>query len=155
MRNFSGPFRLAFVLIVGGMIVLAVFALLTQPAPPGPLTEAQIEQTVVAEVNMRLTQTAGVAPPTAMPDIDATVAARLAETPAPTNDPNLIPADQLEESGGIVALIGGVINTAFSLLRSTWNLFSFGGVWLQVCCCLVIPIGALMLLARESRPAGT
>lgn len=155
MRNFSGLFKTAFVLVVGGMIVLAVFALLTRPAPTGPLTEAQIEQTVVAEVNARLTQTAVVAPPTAMPDIDATVAARLLETPMPTVDPNLIPADQLEESGGIVALIGGLINAIFSLLRGIWNLFSFGGVWLQVCCCLVIPIGALVLLARESRPAGT
>lgn len=150
MRNFSGLFRLAFIVVVGGMIVLAVFALLTRPAPPGPLTEAQIEQTVVAEVSARLTQTAAVAPPTALPDIEATVAARLAETPAPTADPNLIPVDQLEESGGIISAIGGLINAIFGLLRGIWNLFSFGGVWLQVCCCLVIPIGALVLLARES-----
>lgn len=150
MRNFSGLFRLAFILVVGGMIVLAVFALLTRPAPSGPLTEAQIEQTVVAEVNTRLTQTAVVAPPTALPDIEATVAARLAQTPLPTSDPNLIPTDQLEASGGVVALIGGLLNAVFGLLRGIWNLFSFGGVWLQVCCCLVIPIGALVLLARES-----
>jgi hypothetical protein len=30
MRSFSGLFRLAFIVVIGGMIVLAVFALLTR-----------------------------------------------------------------------------------------------------------------------------
>lgn len=150
MRNFSKLFKAAFFLIVGGMIVLAVFAMLTRPTPPGPLTDAQIEQTIVAEVNTRLTQTAVIATPTALPDIDATVAARLAASPMPTDDPNLIPVSQLEEGGAVVGFAGGLINAVFSLLRGIWNLFSFGGVWLQVCCCLLVPIGALVALARES-----
>jgi len=154
MINLSAIFKAIFFVIVGGMIVLAVFALVTLPVPSGPLTEAQIEQTVVVEVNVRLTETAVVATPTALPDIDATVAARLAAEPAPTDDPNLIPVSQLEESGGIVSVVGGIVNTVFSLLRGLWNLFSFGGVWLQLCCCLVIPIGALIALARESMTGG-
>lgn len=149
----SSVFKIAFFLVVGGMVVLAVFAMLTRPVPPGPLTQAQIEQTVVAEVNARLTQTAAVAPPTTLPDIEATVAARLAASPAPTDDPNLIPVSQLEESGGAVGFVGGVVNGLFGLLRGLWNLFSFGGIGLQLCCCLLIPLGALVALGRESLKA--
>ncbi len=146
----SSVFKIAFLLIVGVMIVLAVFAMVTRPVPPGPLTQAQVEQTVVAEVDARLTQTAVVAPATALPNIEATVAARLAASPAPTDDPNLIPVAQLEESGGAVGFVGGVANGIFGLLRGLWNLFSFGGIGLQLCCCLLVPLGALVALARES-----
>jgi hypothetical protein len=57
---------------------------------------------------------------------------------------------QLEEGGGIISFIGSIINAIFGLLRGLWNLFSFGGVGLQLCCCLLIPLGALVALARES-----
>ncbi|MBZ0298692.1 MAG: hypothetical protein K8J31_03080, partial [Anaerolineae bacterium] len=120
MRNLSGLFKGAFFLVVGGMIVLAVFAMLTRPAPSGPLTAEQIEQTVSAEVSVRLTETAVVAPATSLPDIEATVAARLANTPSPTDDPNLIPVSQLEGSGGVVSVLGGLINGIFGLLRGVW-----------------------------------
>ncbi len=150
MRNLSPVFKIAFFVIVGAMIVLAGFAMLTRPAPAGPLTQAQIEQTVVAEVDARMTQTAAVAPPTALPDVEATVQARLAASPAPTEDPNLIPQEQLETSGGIISFVGGLLNGLFGLLRGVWNIFSFGGVWLQVCCCILLPLGALAALARES-----
>ncbi len=148
MPNVSRLFKIIFFLTVAAMLVLTVFALLNQP--PGPLTDAQIEETVVAEVNLRRTQTATVAPSTALPDIEATVAARLESTPSPTADPNLIPVSDLETSGGVVSFIGGIINGIFGLLRGIWNLFSFGGIGLQLCCCLLMPIGALVALARES-----
>jgi hypothetical protein len=104
----------------------------------------------VAAVNVALTETAVIATPTGLPDIEATVAARLESSPAPTPDPNLIPESDLEASGGLVAFVGGIINAVFSILRWLWNLFAFGGVGLQLCCCLIIPIGALIALARES-----
>ena len=148
MQNVSRIFKIIFFLTIAVMLILTVFALLNRP--PGPLTAEQIESTVVAEVNLRLTQTATVAPLTALPDIEATVAARLESTPLPTTDPSLISVADLEASGGIVSFIGGIINGIFGFLRSVWNLFSFGGVALQICCCLIIPIGALVALARES-----
>lgn len=148
MNKFSPVFKGAFFLIIGGMIFIAVLAQINRP--PGPLSEADIEQTVAAGVNMALTETAVIATPTALPDVEATVAARLQTSPVPTDDPNLIPVSDLERQGGIISVIGGIINGVFSLLGSLWNLFSFGGVALQLCCCLLIPIGALIALARES-----
>lgn len=148
MQNLSSIFKIAFILVIAAMIVLVVIALLNRPA--GPLTQEQVEQTVIAAVNIALTETAVVATPTALPDIDATVAARLASTPVPTSDPNLIPESDLQASGGVIALVGGLINGVFSVLRGIWNLFSFGGIGLQLCCCLIIPLGALAALARES-----
>ena len=145
MKNLSPVFKAAFFLIIGGMIVLAGIALLTRSASLS--VEEQIEATVVAEVALRTTQTAVAV----TPDIEATVRARLETSPVPTDDPNLIPVEQLESSGGIISFIGGVVNGLFSILRAVWNLFGFGGVGLQVCCCLLIPLGALLALARESR----
>lgn len=145
MNKLSSLFKMVFLLVIGGMIVLAVFALLTRSGSPS--AEEQVEQTVVAEVALRTTQTAVAV----TPDIEATVSARLESSPVATADPNLIPVEQLETSGGMVSLIGGLLNSLFSILRSLWNVFSFGGVWLQLCCCLVLPLGALIALARESR----
>ena len=146
MPNVSRVFKLIFFVTIAVMLLLAVFALLNPPPDPAE----QLELTVVAEVNLRLTQTAVVEPDSGTPDIEGTVTARLESTPLPTTDPNLIPAADLEASGGFVSFVGGIINGVFGLLRSLWNLFSFGGIALQLCCCLLIPIGALVALARES-----
>ena len=144
MKNLSPVFKLVFFVVIGGMILLAVIALLTRP--PERSLEEQIEETVVAEVALRTTQTVVAT----TPDIEATVAVRLETSPVPTSDPNLIPTEQLAANGGIVASLGGILNGLFSILRSLWNLFSFGGVGLQLCCCLLVPLGALVALARES-----
>ena len=137
--NLSRIFRLAFWLILLGILILTGISLLTQgpDLPPAQAEATQVEQTVQAAVDARLTQNAVGATTTPQPDIDATVEFRLTVTP--TAVPEVSPVE-------------GVTGGVWSVIRSLWNLFAFGGLWLQICCCLLIPGGLLLLLINDTRP---
>ncbi len=131
--------RFVFWLILLVMLVLVGISLLTDPTPTGDaaLNATQVEQTVQAAVDQRLTAVAAQATPTAFPDIEATVQFRLTVTPTPA--PEVSPVEEV--TGGI-----------WSFLRSIWNLFAFGGIWLQICCCLLLPGAVLLLFINDTRP---
>ena len=133
-------FRFIFWLVLLGMLALVGIGLLTDnpPEADSPLDPTRIEQTVQAQVEAAQTAIALLATATDLPDIEATVEARLQISPTPTPEP----------PEGVAAAASGV----WSLLRSLWNIFAFGGIWLQICCCLLIPGGILLLLINDTRP---
>ncbi|MBZ0293354.1 MAG: hypothetical protein K8L99_12375 [Anaerolineae bacterium] len=136
-------FRFIFWVVLLGMLVLVVVGLLReQPAADGALSPTQVEQTVQAAVVGTQTAIAVEATATTLPDIEATVEARLQVTPTPTPPP----PEGL--AGAAESALGGV----WSIIRSLWNIFAFGGIGLQLCCCLLIPGGLLLLLLNDTRP---
>ncbi len=137
--NTSQLFRLAFWLILLAILILTGIGLLTQQPDlsQDAIQATQVEQTVQAEVEQRLTQSANVATTTPQPDINSTVEARLTITPT------AVPEVSAAES---------VTSGIWSFLRSIWNLFAFGGIGLQICCCLLIPGGVILLFINDTRP---
>lgn len=140
----SGLFKWIFYLVLGGMALAGLVMLIVQPGPAAaPGAPTQVELTVQAEVGLRLTQTAAAATPAPPPDVNATVAARLTITPPPPSTPEPpTPAEAAQSALGPV----------WTVISSVWNLFAFGGVWLQACCCILLPLGLLLVLARDLRP---
>lgn len=57
---------------------------------------------------------------------------------APADPPASVPNDA---PGGILGVFAWL-----------WNLFAFGGMALQCLCCIVLPLAALLLFARDLRP---
>lgn len=137
----SRLFRLISIVIIGGMLVLAVFALTFAPPTPQEAAATQQEQTIQAQMIAIQTQLVGT------PDAAATARARLTATAAPTPSISERAEDAAEDAAsGTLGFLGGI----WGFLRGLWNLFSFGGLPLQCLCCLIIPLGGLFLLARES-----
>jgi hypothetical protein len=139
----TGVFKWVFYLVLGGMALAGLLMLIAQPGPAEPLSPTQVEQTVQAEVNARLTQTAAAATATPLPDVQATVAARLTITPSPPPPP---------EPPSAAETVQNALGPVWSVLSWFWNLFAFGGIWLQVCCCILVPVGLLLVLAGDLRP---
>lgn len=136
-------FRFIFWIVLLGMLVLVVIGLLSeQPATDSTLSPTQVEQTVQAAVVGTQTAIAIEATPTTLPNIEATVEARLQVTPTAT------PAPQEGVASAAESALGGI----WSIIRSLWNVFAFGGIGLQLCCCLLIPGGLLLLLVNDTRP---
>ncbi len=135
----SRLFRFLFWLILLAMLVLVGISLLTDatPADDAAVSATQVEQTIQAAVDQRLTAVAAQSSATPFPDIEATVQFRLTATPTP-----------VPEIGAVESITGGI----WSFLRSIWNLFAFGGIWLQICCCLLIPGSILLLFINDTRP---
>lgn len=139
----SGVFKALFYVVLGAMVLAGIVMLIARPEPQGPLSPTQVEQTVQAEVGARLTQTAAVATATPLPDVNATVEARLTVTPPPSPTP---------EPPTVTESVQNALGPVWSILSWVWNLFAFGGIWLQVCCCILIPGGLLLVLASDLRP---
>jgi hypothetical protein len=133
-------FRIVAGLILLAMLILAGIALITQEPPEEVRRATQLAQTVQARVDERMTAAAAqitATPPPGEAEIEATVEALLTATPAPPPQP-----DPLQNLGGGI----------WSILRGLWDLFAFGGLWLQICCCLLIPGGVLLLFISDIRP---
>jgi hypothetical protein len=141
----TGVFKWIFYLVLGAMALAGLVMLIAQPEPEGPPPGAptQAELTVQAEVNLRLTQTAAAVATPAPADVQATVAARLTITPPPSPTP---------EPPSTAETLQNALGPVWTIISAVWNLFAFGGVWLQVCCCILIPLGLLLVLARDLRP---
>lgn len=138
-------FRILFTVALLLMVVLGVLSLFSsQPSP-----EESLQQTVDAGVRARSTEMALL---TGTPDatqvqatVNALVDATMTAANAPTATPTPVPGT-VEQVGGTVF---GVIGWLWSVVLALWNLFSFGGVWMQVCCCIVMPGIILIAMLRE------
>lgn len=146
MKYLSKGLRGVFWLVLLAMFGVAMVAVWVAQRPaPAPLNATQVEETVQAAVDARLTEAAALATATPLPDIDATVEARLRVTPSPV--PTLTPTP--EPPSGVVGAVGGVLGGLWSIISGLWNLFAFGGIGLQLCCCIVIPGGLLLLALND------
>jgi hypothetical protein len=153
----SQPLRTVGYLLVIGMVVLAVWGLINRPEPPVLLNNEQIEATVQAGVIRTLTAQA----PT--PDIQGTIDARatdvargtpLPPTASPTPEPSPTPQPSIEQqissgANNVLGFVGGVFNALWGLVMGLWNFLAFGGVLLQVCCCVGIPALIVIGLVAE------
>ncbi len=140
----TGLFKGIFYIVLGGMALAGLVMLIAQPGPAEtPTAPTQVELTVQAEVNLRLTQTAAAATPAPAPDVNATAAARLTITPPPSATPAPPSAAETAQAA---------LGPLWTVISSVWNLFAFGGIWLQACCCILLPLGLLLVLARDLRP---
>jgi hypothetical protein len=153
----SQPLRTVGYLLVIGMIVLALWGLINRPEPPVLLNSEQIEATVQSGVIRTLTAQA----PT--PNIQGTIDARATEvalgTPlppsaTPTAEPSATPEPSIEQqissgANNVLGFVTGVFNALWGLVMGLWNFLSFGGVVLQVCCCVGIPALIVIGLAAE------
>jgi hypothetical protein len=137
MRRITIPkiFRTLFMLALLVMVALGVLSMFSQTPTP----EESLQQTVDAGVRARSTELAML---TGTPDatqvqatvnaiVDATITAANAPTATPTPPPGTV-----EQVGGAVQ---GVIGWLWGIVMALWNLFGFGGFWMQVCCCIVVP----------------
>ena len=146
MRHVSKGLRGVFWLVLLAMLGIGMLAVWVAQRPePASLNATQVELTVQAAVDLRLTEAAALATTTPLPDIDATVEARLevSPTPAPTLAPTPEPPDSIFGNGE------GVLGGLWSIITGLWNLFAFGGIALQLCCCIVLPGGLLILALRD------
>jgi hypothetical protein len=147
MRRVTIPriFRILFSLALALMVLLGVLSLFSQQPSP----EVSLQQTVDAGVRARSTELALL---TGTPDatqiqatVNALVDATMTAANAPTVTPTPVPS-AVEQVGSSAV---GIIGWLWSVVLALWNLFAFGGVWMQVCCCIVVPGIILLAVLRE------
>jgi hypothetical protein len=121
------------ILLRGFAVLVIVFILLVAAFQfvPKPSQEELIEATVAAGVEARSTEIAnqtGTPNPTQIQrTVNAIVEATInAPTPAP-----------LSSSEGIAGGAEGILAWFWSIISGIWNFMGFGGIYSQICCCLL------------------
>ncbi|MEO1165699.1 MAG: hypothetical protein AAFV98_18080 [Chloroflexota bacterium] len=137
--------------ILLGMLILSLVYQYTNP----PTDAEAIEATVQAGVNQGLTEVAqqtGTPEATALQStvdarIDATLTAIVISSATPTPDPDRTPTEEAVDNtvGFFETLLAPILN----ILASMWNFAGLGGVWLQVCCCIVPPIAIVVGIIND------
>lgn len=155
--NLSKPLRALWVFLVLGMIALGIYGLANRPQPPVELSPEQVEATVSAATVRTLTAQA----PT--PDVQGTIDARttqvalgtpLPATNTPTPEPSPTPPPSVSEAvsettEGALSFLASIWNLIWGIITGIWNFLSFGGICLQVGCCLIIPIAVILLALKD------
>lgn len=137
--------------ILVGMLILSLVYQFTNPLAG----DEALEATVQAGVNQRLTEVAqqtGTPEPTAIQStvearIDATLTAVVALSATPTPDPDRTPTEEAVDN--TVGFFESLLAPILGLLGSVWNFAGLGGIWLQVCCCVVPPIAIVVGIIND------
>jgi len=137
------------ILLRGFAVLVIVFILLVAAFQfiPKPSQEELIQATVAAGVEARSTEVAhqtGIPNPTQIQrTVNAIVEATInAPTPAP-----------LTSSEGIVQGAEGFLGWIWGIIMGIWNFMGFGGIYSQICCCL-LPFALIIMgaAADKARP---
>jgi hypothetical protein len=141
-------FNLSF-LLRGFAALIIVFILLVAAFQfiPKPSQEAILEATIAAGVEARSTEVANLTgspnPSQIQRTVNAIVEATInAPTPAP-----------LTSSEGISQGAEGFLAWVWSIIVGVWNFMGFGGIYTQICCCL-LPFALVIMgaAADKARP---
>lgn len=145
-------FRISRILRYTGLAILLMMVILSivfQFMQPVQLTdEESVAATVQAGVNAGLTEVIAL---TGTPDataiqatIDAGVEATLAKAQTDTESQSSGSNTDSGETNAVVSWIMNLINTVVGFVLGIWNFAGRGGIFVQVCCCIV-PIGLVVL----------
>jgi cytoskeletal protein RodZ len=138
--SLSKIFRAIFVLLLVGMFGVLLVSVFVRP----PTAEQALELTVQAQVAAQSTAIAAVASATSPADLEATVQARVEATQTAAAQPT--PSEAERAVGQATSWFSGI----WAAVVWLWNIFAFGGLCLQLFCCVLAPLGVVLALARES-----
>lgn len=133
---------------IGILLAMVILSIVFQFTQPEVLTdEESIAATVQAGVNAGLTE---VVMQTGTPDataiqatVDAGIEATLASIDSPPQSETSNTAGGTEYDG-VVGWIVGFFEAIWGFVLGIWNFAGRGGIFVQVCCCIV-PIGLVAL----------
>lgn len=143
--NIALIFRIVFVIAIIGMIGLGLAGIFVNP----PTVQDAIEMTVESGVSARSTEIALLTGTPDADEIQATVNAIIDSTMTAVVMPTATATPPPTAGEQAVSTATGFVGWVLGILLWMWNLFSFGGLWTQLCCCIGLPLLFVLSAFRD------